>query len=281
MIQIKEFAYISEKGRRSNNEDNVGFVDSTVFVVCDGVGGLDKGEIASEIVCKSLLHSFEEKPLLDIKDALSHAEFQLSNYAQQYENSKGMATTLTLAQVRQNGVYLAWCGDSRIYHFRAGKIKYVTRDHSWVNDALASGIITLEESINHPKSNIITRAVQGQHKPEIADFKMITDVLEGDFFLLCSDGILESWSNEELQSLFEEGKSAPQLLEIIKEKCEQFSKDNFTAIVMKVGDVSMAETEEETEEKWVEAIPYDITHAPEQPKSKWSFNFLKFLKKSI
>ncbi len=253
MVKILEQDYISEVGQRANNEDNCGYVSKSTFVVCDGVGGLDKGEIASDIACRSILSSFSEDSNCTIEVALPRAESSMASYLEQNQNAIGMATTLTLAQVRENGIYVAWVGDSRVYQFRSGKVNFVTKDHSWVNDALDMGLITKEEAINHPKSNVITRAVQGTSKPVKADSTLIQDLLPNDYFLLCSDGVLESWMDEELEELFANEESSTQILNHLKLKCEKFSKDNFTAIVFKVEDAQIPTFQEEV--YYVEAIP--------------------------
>jgi protein phosphatase len=257
MISVKDQAFISELGLRSNNEDNCGYIPGSTYVVCDGVGGLDKGEIASDIVCKSILNSFLGDIDCVIEKAMTEAESMLGEYLQENQNSQGMATTLTLAQIREDGVYLAWVGDSRIYQFRAGKINYVTKDHSWVNEALEMGLITPEESINHPKSNIITRAVQGQHKPVEADSILNTDIQANDYFLLCSDGILESWTDSELEELFQTEEKAESILEKIKAKCEKLSRDNFTAIVFKIQEADLIPIVKYENNDTVDAIPLE------------------------
>ena len=186
-------------------------------------------------------------------------------FLEENQNAIGMATTLTLAQIREDGIYVAWVGDSRIYQFRSGKVNFVTRDHSWVNDALKMGLITKEEAINHPKSNIITRAVQGASKPVKADSKLIKDLLPNDYFLLCSDGVLESWTDEELEDLFSSELSCAQILNQIKLKCEKLSKDNFTAIAFKVEDAQIPALQEE-ETQFVEAIPVTEYKEPLEAK---------------
>ena len=254
MIKILEQEYISEVGQRANNEDNWGFIPKSTYVVCDGVGGLDKGEIASDIVCRSILRSFSENENCTIDVALPIAESSMAAFLEENQNALGMATTLTLAHIREDGVYVAWVGDSRVYQFRKGKINYATKDHSWVNDALEMGLITKEESINHPKSNVIPRAVQGSSKPVKADSTLLKDLLPNDYFLLCSDGVLESWMDEELEELFSNEESSAQILNQIKLKCEKLSKDNFTAIVFKIEDAQIQHIQEE-ELLYVEAIP--------------------------
>jgi serine/threonine protein phosphatase PrpC len=253
MIKILEQEFISEVGQRANNEDNCGYVSKSTFVVCDGVGGMDKGEIASDIVCRSILSSFSEDNDCTIEVALPRAESSMASYLEENKNAVGMATTLTLAHVREDGIYVAWVGDSRVYQFRSGKVNFVTKDHSWVNDALEMGLITKEEAINHPKSNVITRAVQGSSKSVKADSTLIKDLHPNDYFLLCSDGVLESWMDEELEELFANEESCAQILNQLKLKCEKLSKDNFTAIVFKIEDVQIPASQEEVH--YVEAIP--------------------------
>jgi hypothetical protein len=164
-----------------------------------------------------------------------------------------MATTLTFSQVREEGLYIAWVGDSRIYQFRNGQIVFKTSDHSWVNDALKAGIITLEESINHPKSNIITRAIQGSHKPTNADTLLLTDIKKGDLFFHCSDGVLEAWNDDDLQALFFKYSNSADILEVLKKECEIHSKDNFTAIVYKIEEVSLKPVKKD--DSFVNSIP--------------------------
>jgi hypothetical protein len=168
-----------------------------------------------------------------------------------------MATTLTLAHIRSNGVYVAWVGDSRIYQFRGSKILFKTKDHSWVNEALDAGIITPQEAVGHPKSNIITRAVQGSHKPARVDDRMITDLRPDDCFLLCSDGVLETWSDDDFSALFGSGKPVEEIIHTIQSECVGNSKDNSTAIVFKIGAVtsSVQTTNSDARQGQVDEIP--------------------------
>jgi hypothetical protein len=156
------------------------------------------------------------------------------NYLEQNPQASGMATTLTLLRIRDNGIFASWVGDSRIYQFRKGKIIFQSRDHSWVNDAVDAGIITHEESINHPKSNIITRAIQGAQKPTQADEVQLTDIDAGDYFFLCSDGVLETWDDVELSALFALDIPIQQITQKIKDECAKISRDNYTAIIFKI-----------------------------------------------
>jgi serine/threonine protein phosphatase PrpC len=254
MIKIINQGYISELGKRANNEDNCAFIKGSTYVVCDGVGGSEKGEIASDIVSKYFVESYDSNPLADANVILKNAEAKLSNYIANNPDAMGMATTLTFSQVRDNGIYVAWVGDSRIYQFRKGQIIFRSTDHSWVNDALKAGIITEEEAVNHPKSNIITKAVQGNHKSTSADTRLLTDIQKGDLFFQCSDGILETWNDDDLQALFLAINDPDKILEKLKMECEQYSKDNFTAIVYRIEEASIVRNTNSTD-NYVNAIP--------------------------
>jgi len=259
MIKISSQEYISELGKRNNNEDNYGLNKGLSFVVCDGVGGAEKGEIASEIVVRSFVTAFKENETADANEVLKNTEDKLTAYINENPDALGMATTLTFSQVRENGIYIAWVGDSRIYQFRNGNIVFKTTDHSWVNEALKSGIINAAEAVNHPKSNIITRAVQGSHKPTVADTRLLTDVQKGDLFLHCSDGVLESWDDDSLKALFSSTNEPKIIVESINNECSKNSKDNYTAIVYKIEDAVILKSQPPTQPKttYVDAIPLD------------------------
>ena len=123
MIKISSQEYISGLGKRNNNEDNFGLNKGLSYVVCDGVGGTEKGEIASEITVRSFVEAFNDNINADANDVLKNTEDKLSAYINEHPEALGMATTLTFSQIRSNGIYLAWVGDSRIYQFRNGAIK--------------------------------------------------------------------------------------------------------------------------------------------------------------
>ncbi len=239
MIKINSANYISELGKRSNNEDNCAINPNKTYVVCDGVGGSEKGEIASDIVVREFINLFNSETEITANDAIKFVEAKLTSHIEQHPETMGMATTLTLAHIKSDSLYVAWCGDSRVYQFRNGNIVFKTVDHSWVNEAVKAGIITEEEAINHPKSNVITRAIQGSHKPVLIDDATLTDLQVNDTFLLCSDGILESWSDDDLIALFTSERNVDEILNKIKAECSVHSRDNFTAIVFKLDEVSI------------------------------------------
>jgi len=234
MIKVKDHYFISELGKRANNEDKYGLIEGLIYVVCDGVGGAEKGEIASEIVVNTFIAKYNLLKPPSIDKVIQEAQIQLSKFLSDHPEAEGMATTLTFTHITSEGIEVAWVGDSRVYQFRNGTIKFVTQDHSWVNQALTAGIITAKEAVNHPKSKVITRALQGIHKSVIAERILLTDIQTNDYFLHCSDGVLEAWSDEDLMALFASELSCEQILDRIRKECQIDSKDNFTAIVYQI-----------------------------------------------
>ena len=270
-ISIKEPVFLHELGKRGNNEDSIypndGAATSNdrLFVVCDEVGGANKGEIASRMVCDLFHAYFVENPPVNvdskyIHEALKFTEQKLSEYADKHPECNGMSTTLTLLYLdnKQNKATMAWVGDSRIYHIRNGKIKFVTDDHSLVGELVKRGEITKEEALTHPNKNVILRAISGDQMPTLADVVETNDLMPGDYFLLCSDGILESVDERILLTLLKDKKSdLIKVREQIKELCGQYSYDNHSMYLLQIEDVDDSRTSGKiadipTEEKTIE-----------------------------
>lgn len=201
--------YIHEIGKRDNQEDALSQWENRLFVLCDGMGGHEQGEVASQTVCQSIVKWFEEniKDLSfsddQLREAIEYAYQQLDQYAD--GNPKQMGTTFTLIYIGNNGITAAYMGDSRIYHFRFDMehtVLFISRDHSLAFDLYQTGEITYEEMSTFPQKNIVTRAmtpgIVNRMQPDITH---ITDIKPGDWFYLCSDGMLEQMSNDELLTL--------------------------------------------------------------------------------
>ena len=197
---------IQEIGQRPNQEDSIAQWDNRLFVLCDGMGGHEKGEVASQTVCQSIVDWYNSRAIHplgkpQIEDALAYA------YARLDEKDDGefkkMGTTLTLLYIGSEGVVAAHIGDSRIYHIRPGVgVLYQSRDHSLVFDLFQAGEISYEEMQNFTQKNVITRAMTpGLENRHRADVIHITDIQPGDYFYMCSDGMLEQMSNDELLTL--------------------------------------------------------------------------------
>lgn len=244
---------IHEIGQRPNQEDSIIQWDNRLFVLCDGMGGHEKGEVASQTVCQSLVTWFEQNvnpkdPFTDdqLREALEYAYQQLDQYAD--GNPKQMGTTLTLLYIHAQGVTAAHIGDSRIYHIRPREeVLYQSRDHSLVFDLFQAGEITYEEMATFPQKNMVTRAMTpGEDNRMRPDIIHITDIQPDDYFFLCSDGMLEQMDGRGSMLLAFLSSHAPD-----KMKCEQLlietdkNQDNHSAWIIHVKDVEKEEGDEQ------------------------------------
>lgn len=255
MIKLYTPLSFSVIGQKDNQEDALFPVPSDikptdhVFMVCDGMGGHENGEVASNCVAKTIgsLMSAESIADSDVTKTKFNAALQRA-YAEldkldTSESERKMGTTLTFFAVCTDGVLIAHIGDSRVYQFRDGAIIFCTRDHSLVNDLVAAGEITPEEALTHPKRNVITRAVQPhQEYPARATFDVITDVEKDDVFFLCSDGVIEQVSDQELVAvLMDSSKSKVDALAQLEQICAvRGTRDNHTCYLLQVGEVQLA-----------------------------------------
>ena len=258
---------IQEIGQRPNQEDCIDQWDNRLFVLCDGMGGHEKGEVASQTVCQSLVKWFDEN-IKDgsfsddqLREAIEYAYQQLDQYAD--GNLKQMGTTLTLLYIYKQGVTAAHIGDSRIYHIRPGVgTLYQSRDHSLAFDLFQAGEISYEEMQNFAQKNVITRAMTpGLENRHRADIIHITDIQLGDFFYMCSDGMLEQMSNDELLALLSfdttDEEKQKQLIEATSN-----NQDNHSAWLIHVKNVVKEERDEtlENEESTSRCNAINIIH---------------------
>jgi len=249
-LKIKQAVSLNEIGQRQNNEDAIyplkekATQEDRLFLVCDGVGGANKGEVASNMVTQAIPWFFKEyaengvnHDFLEVM--LHYTEKELSTHRDLHPECAGMATTLTLLHLAKDQALIGWCGDSRVYHFRDDQILYETEDHSLVMKLLQEGAITAEEAENHPKKNVILRAVTGMENPTTIDSHVIEDIQAGDFFLLCTDGVLEAWTNTDLKKLMgDTSLSLQEKNQLILKKCQLHSKDNFSLYLVEIAGTS-------------------------------------------
>lgn len=237
------FKSISLQGKRSNNEDYATFYQGhniSIFVVCDGVGGHQKGEVASQTVAESIKnyfihqnHSLQES---NIHSAVQFAITQLNEKVKVHPEAVDMATTLAYLGIEKQKAIISWAGDSRIYHFRNKKIIFRSEDDSYVNMLIKAGEITPEQARTHPQRNLITKVISPQLKKINLSFHH-TEIKEGDYFLLCTDGIIEAWEDEALKNLITSDMTLDEKIENIARQCAEKSKDNYTCILVQINQV--------------------------------------------
>ena len=244
MITIRQPLSFTEIGLKDNQEDylfpNRADEETRVFIMCDGMGGHDNGEVASMTAANALGDYLSSCSAIDIpvfETGLAKAYDALDNI--DTNSTKKPGTTMTCLCLNENNYLVAHIGDSRIYHIRPylynsetkrGGILYQSSDHSLVNDLLKAGELTEEEAKDFPQKNVITRAMQPHlAKRYKADVYTFDDIQGGDYFFLCSDGILEQVSNEALCEILAQDNLSDELkLARIKSICENKTKDNYT-----------------------------------------------------
>ena len=217
-LQIFHPQAIHELGNRENQEDAIypeactANTESRVFVVCDGMGGLEKGEVASDAVCKTLgrvaetiLQTTGTFTDDDFEHCLSAAFDALD--AADAEGTSSMGTTMTFLCIHDGGCLVSHIGDSRIYHLRPSMgpqrgVLFRSRDHSLVQQMYEAGDICYNDMATSSKKNIILKAMQPhQEERTRPSFAHIATVWPGDYFLLCTDGMLEKMDDEQLMAL--------------------------------------------------------------------------------
>ncbi len=257
-IEIYDPQYIWEIGQRANQEDAIfpkvgeATTDDHLFILCDGMGGHEHGEVASQTISQGIAdylkaHFDTAQPLTDdtILQALEAANEQLDTLDDGAQRKMG--TTLTMLCFHRGGLTVAHVGDSRIYHVRPGSnsILYKSRDHSLVYDLYQAGEITAEEMKTSPQKNIITRAIMpgktNRVKPDIAH---ITNIQPGDYFYICSDGMLEQMEDDELVGILAaEGTDEDKRQKLIE--ATDGNKDNHSAYLVHVASVAVEQGDDQ------------------------------------
>lgn len=238
-------ATVSDRGlsdKRPLNEDSyLADGDRGIFVVADGVGGADAGEIASQTAVDVLNDAFREKVSdgEDVEDrmelAIQRANSSIHQMAAENPRFSMMATTVVALHLDGNRATIGHVGDSRLYRVTPdGNLHRETEDHSVVEEEVRAGRMTPEQAANHPSKNVISRALGAEDSVE-ADMKVI-EVEDGSAFLLCTDGITRHLPDSEIRELLTSGRAPNELCDEMKRRCYQRgAEDNLTAVVVQVG----------------------------------------------
>ncbi|MBC8032933.1 MAG: serine/threonine-protein phosphatase [Chitinophagaceae bacterium] len=243
-MTLTNIYYLHEIGSKKTQEDYIWPVagaataEDKIFIVCDGVGGSENGEIASRIIAEyvgtALLKNKEQEisvPL--INRFLQEGINQLAEYAEKHTMSTDMATTFSLLALYDNKAFIAWCGDTRVYHIRDGEVLYKTADHSLVGTLVKSGELTEEEALLHPQKNVILRAVKLEEAPAEAEGHIVKDLKDGDYFMLCTDGLLENITDKDLRFLLTHNENGTiDLVKSFQQFCYNKTKDNYSMYLL-------------------------------------------------
>lgn len=247
-----QVGFKTDKGKTRFNNEDACFVmlHDKVFVIADGVGGGNSGEIASRTAVSQAANFVLDNPIESCKD-----ENELKIYLQScvdhinknvYQKSKahiendGMATTLVMAYLSKGNLYIINVGDSRAYIYRNQQLVQITEDHTYVNSLVKAGLISEEEAKTHENRNMITRAIGLEETVDADFFKIALD--KDDIVLICTDGLHGELSTNTIAKVLDEDMSMSETCgKLISLANQNGGKDNITVISLKVTEEDLYE----------------------------------------
>lgn len=230
--------------RRKRNEDAILVrKGQNFFILADGVGGNQSGNIASEKAIDILDNYLDENPIKSFKtkkkifnyffDVTKIIDYEVTKMSKENIDYMGMATTLVFGYIYNMKLYIASIGDSRAYLYRKDKLEQLTDDHTYVNDLIKIGAITTEEAKKHSKRNMLTRAIGADSfgEPDLYEIKLNFN----DKILLCSDGLYNELEDEEIINILKEEKDPVLCSEALINKANSHGgKDNISVICINI-----------------------------------------------
>jgi PPM family protein phosphatase len=237
MLRIAEHFHASDLGRqRQGNEDSY-FVRAPLFVVADGMGGAQAGEVASEMAVESFDGGLPDgSPADGLVSVIEDANRRIHDRSRAESQRAGMGTTVTAAYVGEQEVTIAHVGDSRAYVLRDGELTRLTRDHSLVGELVARGKLTEEQAETHPQRSVITRALGPE--PEVQVDVQAYQARAGDVFMVCSDGLTSMVPEARVREILQGGSSLEGTgRELIVAANDAGGRDNITVILFRLEEI--------------------------------------------
>jgi protein phosphatase len=238
MIRAAESTLKTDTGRQRRENEDSAFVRAPLFVVADGMGGAQAGEVASKMAVEAFEQDFSESgsPEEQLVGRAREANRQIYERSRTEHGREGMGTTLTAAYVDDARLAIAHVGDSRAYLFRDGKLTRLTQDHSLVDELLRQGKLTEEQAAEHPQRSIITRALGPEPDVEVDTFSY--PVHGGDVLLLCSDGLTSMISEQRVTQILAASQTLDEAGDrLIDEANEAGGRDNITVVLFRLEEV--------------------------------------------
>ncbi|MGO9489095.1 MAG: Stp1/IreP family PP2C-type Ser/Thr phosphatase [Solirubrobacteraceae bacterium] len=241
MLRVAEQYTGSDTGRqRRANEDSL-LARSPLFVVADGMGGAQAGEVASRIAVESFQSGVHDaaQPELALAELAREANSRIHELSHANAEQAGMGTTLTAIYVGEREVAVAHVGDSRAYCLRDGQLLRLTDDHSLVDELMRQGRLTPEEAIEHPQRSVITRAlgIEGTVDVDTRSFRG----LAGDVYLICSDGLTTMLAEDQIAAILNSSKRLRDAGEALIAAANQAGgRDNITVVLLRLEEVGEA-----------------------------------------
>ncbi|MDI9641252.1 protein phosphatase 2C domain-containing protein [Kamptonema cortianum] len=240
----------TDMGRvRENNEDKFEYFlpesegelasKGLIFLVCDGMGGHEAGQIASELACKTFIDVYRNHPSDDAavaaKSGVAAANRFILDVGRAIPSRRGMGTTLSGLLLVQEKAIIVQVGDSRVYRLRGGELSQLTVDHTWVEETVRAGMLSREEAEQHQYRHVITRALgsEGEVTPDI----FIEDIQEGDVYFLCSDGITNHVTDDQIRDALSAYSPSEAMWRLISLALADGGSDNATGTVVRIDEL--------------------------------------------
>ncbi len=218
--------------KRDHNEDTYGISsDDKIWLVADGMGGHDHGELASAMARDSILHEYKSGETL--KQCIINSNQLIIDSSYERGGDLPMGTTIVVFTLKDNRYYSAWVGDSRIYKFSEEKLKPISTDHSYVQELVDQSLITEEQARTHPHRNVVTQALGVTDNSEIRVSLSEGDINIGDKYLLCSDGLTEEVEDQMIEELLSKDIHPQEIVDqLIIAALKGGGSDNITVVVL-------------------------------------------------
>ncbi|NQD35763.1 serine/threonine-protein phosphatase [Permianibacter sp. IMCC34836] len=232
MITLHHAAATHTGRVRPHNEDAyLALPQAGLWLLADGMGGHESGEVASRIVCESITAAIGAgQPL---PEAVQQAHHAVRTAAANGEGAAGMGSTVVALKIHDAHCQIAWVGDSRAYLWQNNVLRQLTRDHSFVQHLLDSGAITAAEASVHPKRNVILQSMGSAHTTDVKVGVVDHDLQPGDCLLLCSDGLNGELSDDAIAAILRRASPATGALQpLINAALERGGNDNVTVILV-------------------------------------------------
>jgi PPM family protein phosphatase len=239
-LRIAEEAVRTDTGRQRNANEDSYFTAAPLFVVADGMGGAQAGEVASKAAAESFAVELPAAPPERVlEQTIEGANRTIHELARKDPSLAGMGTTTTAAIVdlEAETVAIGHVGDSRAYRLRGGRLEQLTRDHSLVEEMRRKGQLTDAQAEDHPQRSIITRALGPE--PEVQVDLQTVPALDGDVFLICSDGLTTMLDDETIARLLSRATSLPAAVKALVDEANRAGgRDNITVVAFRLEDTA-------------------------------------------
>jgi len=264
MLRVAEQYAVTDTGRqRRANEDSL-LARAPLFVVADGMGGAQAGEVASRIAVESFRPGLRDdaRPEDGLASLALAANARIHELSHSSVEHAGMGTTLTAVYVGEDDIVVAHVGDSRAYCLRDGQLLRLTDDHSLVDELMRQGRLTPEEAVEHPQRSVITRALGPEGTVEV-DTRTF-HARAGDVYLLCSDGLTTMLSEEQILALLLANRGLHAAGEaLVAAANDAGGRDNITVLLLRLEEVGSAPSAQPHEQSTASGLP--VVSPPDGP----------------